>query len=131
MEFTNGTIFTHNGEVTIENPKTGNHRTFRIKTQPADSNFAPNQRILQMLNGPNNEFDYKPFAFVNSSKVAIWRKHRNKTNMTYISMLVHPESWKKKGVVYHFSEACRRCNRKLTTPESVKAGIGPICAQKQ
>ena len=45
-------VRTHNGTITIHNPKTGDHRTFQIKTQPADAKFAPGRRVVSLLTGP-------------------------------------------------------------------------------
>ena len=32
---------THNGTITVSNPATGQHRTFRVRTQKPDARFAP------------------------------------------------------------------------------------------
>ena len=127
------TIFTHNGTITMENPGTGNHRTIRIKTQKADANFAPGERIAYLLNGHNNENDYLPFAFVKpNGRVIVWHKHRgtpgNPSQYDKLAvMIAYPDHYQELGIVYHFAAKCRRCNRKLTTPESISSGIGPVC----
>ena len=122
-------ILTHNGEITIHNPKTGQHRTFRIRTQKADAKFAPGQRILSMLVGSDNEHSYQGFAFVSDSGVHIWSKKRTPFYTTVADMLTDPEKWTEKHAVeYLFDTTCRVCNRKLTTPESIESGIGPVCA---
>ncbi len=47
-------IFTHNGKFTIKSLRTGEHRTFQVRTQPDDAGFAPGKRILYLLIGSDN-----------------------------------------------------------------------------
>lgn len=130
-EFKNGTIATHNGQITIISP-TGEHRTFMIRTQPADHRFAAGQRIVSLLVGRNNEnpFDYNGFGFVNrDGTIRVWRKKRSGVFPKYARMLERPERYMELGAVYEFAGKCRVCNRTLTNPESIESGIGPVCAQ--
>ena len=71
------TVATHNGTITIYNPATDAHRTFRIRTQPDDSDFAPGQRVVSLLVGPDNESDYQGFGFVSYGRIAVWHSRRN------------------------------------------------------
>lgn len=130
-------IATHNGKITIKSP-TGQHRTFCIKTQKDDANFAPGERIISLLDGPDNENDYKQFGFVKEGGlIVVWRKYRGSVGDNgyepsayerYAKMLMHVEHYERLGAQYMFATSCRRCNRTLTTPESIQSGIGPICA---
>jgi hypothetical protein len=124
-------IWTHNGCVTIKSPTSGNHRTFRVRTQAKDAEFAPGERVLGLLTGPDNEWDFDNFAFVktNPNRIVLWKRFRgNGPHEVYVDMLSHPDKWTERGVTYTTEGRCRRCNRKLTVPESVQAGIGPVCA---
>jgi len=125
-------IATHNGKITISNPETGNHRTFRIKTQKDDARFAPGERIIGLLNGLDNESDYLSFGFVKpDGRIIVWRKHQGTVFERYARMLQHLEyECDKFGLVAQWSATCRKCNRELTTPESIESGIGPVCAGK-
>jgi hypothetical protein len=128
-----------NGTYTIENRETHEHRTFRVRTQPDDAKFAPGSRIVSLLTGADNESDYTGFGFVLPNKVVVWRKKRSSVAgqlsdfEIYASMLWVLASngdasrWSRKYCL-HLSSTCIRCNRKLTTPESIIAGIGPECA---
>jgi hypothetical protein len=126
-----------NGTITIENRESHEHRTFRVRTQPEESKFAPGQRIIALLTGPDNRYDYQPFAFVNEKGIFVWRQHRGRDNRSaydwYAEMiweLSNPEStWHEKYKI-HIAGRCVVCNRKLTTPESISRGIGPICGGK-
>ena len=130
-----------NGRFTIENTTTGEHRTFQIKTQPSDAKFAPEMRVLSLLTGPNNERDYTGFAFVLHDNIHIWSKNRAPTGeestvyeklACMITKLVAgreiPRDWDLSGYEVHFEKRCRVCNRVLTRPESIVAGIGSTCA---
>ena len=44
-------------------------------------------------------------------------------------MLTDPKRWEN-TVEYRFEGKCRKCNRKLTNPDSIDNGIGPECAKK-
>lgn len=126
-------VATHNGTITIRNTQTGGYRTFRIRTQKADSKFAPGKRIVSLLIGSNNKNDYRGFAFIgDNGRVFVWSKMRseNDTFEKFADMLARPQHYESLGCEYLWSERCRCCNRKLTDPESIKSGIGPVCSQK-
>lgn len=127
-------VATHNGTITIRNSRTGNHRTFRIRTQPANAKFAPGKRIVSLLTGSDNENDYRGFGFVNDDgRIFVWSKFRSpgvgRVFETYASMLMEPEKYIASGCEYLWSERCRKCNRRLTDPLSIELGIGPKCCR--
>ena len=119
-------IATHNGTVTIENTNTGNHRTFKINT--VKNGDLKGKRIVSLLTGSDNWENYSGFGFVNADgKINVFKKHKNSVHEVYAKMLENPAPFESKGAEYLFSTKCRICNKKLTTPESIKSGIGPIC----
>ncbi len=120
---------THNGLFTVKSTATGEHRTFRIKTQAADARFAPGKRIVSVLVGPDNTSNYKQFAFIDETGVHVWARQYTEQNVKYAAMLEKLEEHEAAGKVeVYVATRCRVCNRTLTTPESVQSGIGPICA---
>lgn len=121
-------IKTHNGKITIYNPKTGGQRTFRIKTQKKDSKFAPGQRIISLLTGPDNENDYQGFGFVNGGKIHLWKKKNTDQFRKLAKVVENPNIFPFMEV--HFEGKCRVCNKTLTDRESILSGIGPVCAGK-
>lgn len=122
-------IATHNGIVTVENTVRGTHRTFRIRTQPDDAKFAPKERVLSLLVGQDNESDYNGIGFVkDDGRVILWKRYRTPQYEALVKVLTMPDHYRTLGCVYHFEGHCRRCNRTLTTPESIRDGIGPVCA---
>ena len=115
-------VLTHNGEITLTNPKTGGHRTFRIKT--CKKGNLEGKRILSMLIGPNNEEDYLGIGFVDENGIYIWRKYQGTMYEKTAECLVRI---KELGLIHQFSTKCRRCNRLLTDGTSISLGIGPEC----
>ena len=126
----------YNGTYTITAPS-GEHRTFRVKTQAGDANFAPGQRIVELLVGQDNENDYKGFGFVSETGIQVYRRFRD--NGKSFHELAAKMLWSlgtegeasgyyAKGCRLLLEKRCMRCNRKLTNPTSILTGIGPECA---
>ena len=129
---TTATAKTHNGTMTIRNPKTGGHRTLRVRTETWNKgkDNESTHRVVSLLTGSNNEADYTRFGFVaDDGTVRVWKKYRGTAFDQYGSMLNHQKRWESNhGLEFLFATTCRVCNRKLTTPESIESGIGPVCA---
>ena len=119
-------LATHNGVITVENTNRGTHRTFRIRTQKDDAKFAPGERILSLLTGPDNTRSYTQIAFVkDDGSIRLWGRFQQYERL--IKVLLEPDYYRTIGFAYHYEGHCRRCNRLLTTPESLRSGIGPVC----
>lgn len=118
-------IATHNGKITVFNPKTNNQRTFMIKTQKKDAKFAPSARIVYLLIGPNNESDYLPFGFVNGEKITLWKRYKTKQYEMLAKVIEDPTIFP--FMEYIHEGKCRVCNKTLTDNISVKLGLGPKC----
>ncbi len=122
-----------NGYYTIKSNATGEHRTFSIRTQASDAEFAPGMRVLALLTGPNNEEDYKAFAFVEDDGFHVWNSMRGEglwekyAEMLWSLTLDAGFSPWAKNYTLMMEGRCVRCNRLLTMPESVSSGIGPVC----
>lgn len=121
---------THNGIFTVESNATGDSRTFRIHTQGEDADFMPGRRLLSLLTGPDNNSDYTSFGYFHEGRVVLWKKHRESKFYLWAKRFIeNPDSYEDKVSIL-FEGRCIRCNRKLTTPESIRDGIGPICRGK-
>ena len=122
-------IATHNGIVTMLSLRTGEHRTFRIRTQKEDAKFMPGKRIVSILAGPDNENDYWAIGVMgDNGQIHLWKKHQSEKFYQWVALaLMHPERFLDR-VEFSFDGRCRRCNRLLTTPKSVSNGIGERCA---
>lgn len=126
-----------NGRYTIQSAQTGEHRTFWVRTQEADAEFAPGKRLVMLLTGSQNDDPacYTSFGFAEQtgirvfpSKLAkgpIWAQFADLLWTLALDGAFSP--WADKGYTILMEGACARCNRALTTPESIRRGIGPIC----
>lgn len=132
-----------NGKFTIMNSKTGQHRTFMIKTQPADAGFAPNKRVIYLFTGNENDDDshYTGFGFVEDNGIKVWSKKRGTvkepsffdrcaTMVWSLATLGDESPYLALGVTVELSKRCRVCNRTLTNPASLESGIGPECERR-
>ena len=122
-----------NGRYIIHNRETSEHRTFRIRTQSEDARFAPGERIISLLTGPDNGNDYMGFGFVDDAGIRVWRSKQGgayERHAEVIWSLGVDASLSEYAETYQLllEGRCVRCNRALTTPESIESGIGPICA---
>lgn len=116
-----------NGTFTLRRPD-GTHRTFRVRTQREDARFAPGRRIIGFLSGPDNTSNYTWFGFVDV-RIVFWRRFLGRERLRRDVELLEAYFNRGEG---HVDEArsCLRCNRLLTTPESISRGIGPECAER-
>ena len=130
----------HTGTYTIENSTTGDYRTFLVKhRQPEDKEFMPGKRLVGLLTGPDNFHDFQLFGYVdeNADSITVFKKYKETVYEKYARMIDilignHPtENERFKSYTVHESRLCRRCGRKLTTPESTQLGIGPECMEKE
>jgi len=109
--------------------------TFRLKTQPADADFAPGKTVVSYLCGSDNESSYKGFAFVSANgSITVWKSFRNgplaRTGEELRILFQSPTELEAAGLRYaERSGRCRRCGRTLTVPTSLAAGYGPECAR--
>jgi hypothetical protein len=126
-----------NGIYTIQSAKTGAHRTFKVHTQGEKAQFAPGRRIVSLLTGSENSSDdsYTGFAFIDDDGILVWAKMlkdglwRIYADMLWTLVLDQAFSpWAEKGFTIMGEGRCLRCNRLLTEPNSLRTGIGPVCA---
>ena len=124
------------GEYTVNSPK-GGHRTFRIKTMGPDSRFAPQEQTVAILVGSNNEEDYKSFAFLQEGGMRVYKKQIGtetaKAGLVLVSLLRQDllgQKLTEAGYTVLESRRCYRCQRLLTDPVSIEAGMGPECRSK-
>lgn len=123
-----------NGTYTLESLISGEHRTFRIRTE-SWMETGKRLRVLSLLTGPQNTEDYTGFAFVSENGVHVWKSKLDGQYEVYAEQLwslaldAAFSPWAEK---YRFlmEGRCAVCNRPLTTPESIRMGIGPICAEE-
>lgn len=132
-------ITIHNGFLTVTNETTGEHRTFRVRTQKEDAKFAPGSRIVSLLIGPDNTSDYQGFGFVKENGwIVLWKRNRTPryeglakaVRLAFRALEKGEDTFSTPRATYsvQLSKRCRVCNRPLTSPESLTRGVGPECA---
>jgi len=129
-----------NGTYTLVSDKTGQHRTLRLSTIQNKRSGLYGKRVISLLTGPNNEDDYTGFGFVlDDNSLKVWRSFAGslteKIGVALLTILRRGRVQADGSVVADglrghvlFKSACRVCNRPLTCPESIRTGIGPVCA---
>jgi len=137
-----GTILTQDGTYTVTNDATGKHATYTVKTQKPDARFMPGSRIFSVLNGPDNWNNYIGVAFLTvkadgTEALVMWKRHQGTKWQAHAKAFeaivlngrfVNPNNGDRYSVL--MAGKCCMCGRKLTTPQSVRSGIGPVCAMK-
>jgi len=119
-----------NGFFTIRFP-CGSHRTFRIFTKPTTAKFAPGKRIIGLLIGPDNTDEYEPFGFVDDTGIHVWKRFQDQRQAEYARLLwMLATGCEADGYELLISKRCLRCNRRLTQPHAIEAGIGDECRRK-
>jgi len=148
------------GLYTIARADGAGHRTFSLERQKPDADFAPGERILYLLTGPDNAADsssWTPFAFVKMAsdlasgrpfpRVYVWKSKRGTVGVERSAWEVYAEMFDdmvRRGIRRFRSavdgqireyrlmlaKTCMRCGRLLTNPTSLDSGIGPECAKK-
>lgn len=125
-----------NGVYTVRNRLTGDYRTFKVDTRTFKDGTV--HRVLSLLTGPNNDSDYRPIGFAGDTPrdLRVWRKVADgqpklRAFVEALRAAMTPEHPWAEQLELHLAATCRRCNRTLTTPQSVEAGIGPGCAKME
>lgn len=107
------------------------HRTIRLTTVK-DSDGV--KQWLAYLSGSDNVGDYTTVGFVHGNEVTLFAKNQGKFADIFAAaryVVKNVDRLGEFGKNYATrSGNCFRCNRLLTTPESVARGLGPTCASK-
>jgi hypothetical protein len=133
--------FVHAGDATftLVSEKTGKRFTYRVQ-YPKDKETGRIDRsagimFASVLVGPDNTRNYAYFGNIRRDCFQLGRKSKLAADAPSVVAFAWfyraltqqrlPASLK----VYHMGR-CGRCNRPLTVPESIRAGIGPECATR-
>lgn len=116
------------------------HYTFQVQKVEATERW-PEAFFVRVLIGPNNESDYlyigKLDAFL--GQVVRTPKSALPASSYRFNLLNHTlariwaddhQAYEQFGFQTHHEGCCGKCGRKLTTPKSIKEGIGPECLKK-
>lgn len=125
-------IMAGNSTFTLRSTRTQKRYTFKVKKAPTGSVY-----FVSLMTGPDNEGDFTYLGIIGTGDNFTLTY---KSQMTYdsepVKAITFALHWLKYNKEVHpeleiwHSGRCGRCNRRLTVPESIAAGIGPECAGK-
>lgn len=127
-------VFGGNATFTVTNTNTRNRFTFKVK-QPKNNDSV---FFISVLNGSDNNSNYSFIGtyFTNGGNYRHGKKssigkdaQSAKVISWFFSRFINCEEKYPFVQVYHEGK-CGSCGRKLTTPESIKTGRGPVCSGK-
>lgn len=118
----------------------GRTRRFTYKFSTPEGSSRP--IFVGLLEGPDNEADYQYLGAIfedpQTRRLALaagWKGRPGTPAFTALDWWLKAAQYgRETGVVsqaqFWHEGICCRCGRALTTPESIAAGIGPVCATK-
>lgn len=133
-------LFAGTAIFTVVNEKTNNRFTFRVrKAGWGTSNVKSDIFYISVLTGSDNNSCYTFLGSYFGGKNQMYRHSpKSKIGSSAVSNKVinwfFQQYFKNPNVyttvkVYH-SGKCGKCGKKLTTPESIKSGLGPYCGKR-
>ncbi len=114
---------------TIESLSSGEHFTFKVnQCKSKDTLF-----FVSVLTGPNNTSDY---SYIGTYTTNVGYVHGKKSKISEDALSVITFKWILRNInnptinqaTFYHEGFCCKCGRSLTTPDSVSAGYGPVCA---
>ena len=111
----------------------GRRRTFKLLRSSTQS--AKNEMVAMYLTGPDNENDYTVGGWISGGQFDSRRPSRDQIMNDMNDFLAArrdaltdtPKMHTATNVRLLRSTHCIRCGRRLTTPDSIRSGMGPEC----
>lgn len=120
-----------NSIVTVSNNE-GKHYTFKFKKKKDQSVY-----FVSMLTGADNNSDYQYMGVLTDQDYVLATKASKFSNqgtpikvVNWALDVINGNKTLPDGYDIMHNGHCGRCGRVLTTPESIKTGLGPVCATK-
>ena len=116
------------------------HYTFRVQHVEASDRW-PESYFVKLLTGPDNTRDYSYVGKLGADCGEVWLSAKSRVTDDSISVRIlrrvlaaifagRGDAVEAAGWSVHHEGRCGCCGRRLTTPESVESGIGPVCAAR-
>jgi hypothetical protein len=127
-------ILAGNATITVKSLATERRYTFKITR----TKFDDNAYFIALLGGPDNNVDYRYMGMMYATADDPWYcRLTAKSPVGAATTAWQAWNWFMRGVDYGYGleacdwwheGACGACGRKLTVPESIDMGLGPVCA---
>lgn len=129
---------------TLVSKRTGERKTFMVTEAPPRNPNETGGYFVKLLTGPDNTGDYTYLCFLFKHRDGTYQCKLNSKQwgesafaaFTWLirhtvnaNQLVVQGRFHEQAEFWHVGRCCR-CGRDLTTPESIAAGIGPVCAER-
>lgn len=117
-------------EFTLKSLKTGNHHTYKTRILP-NGNSDRNSFFVSHLTGSDNESYYLYLGVLTQDLRLIHTKASPaKSSAGFAALSWFLSNIGDKRVEFYHTGKCSACGRKLTTPESIECGMGPVCRKR-
>jgi hypothetical protein len=130
-------IYAGNALFTLVSKKTGARFTYRIRKSRATKDKESTLRFVKVLNGPGNESQYLYLGYIkDDTKGKMFSGAKGRPQSPSFKALDWAVEKIAAGVIpndleFYHSGKCGCCGRTLTVPESIKSGLGPVCAARR
>ena len=127
-----------NAYFTVVNPTTGSRYTFRV-SQRENEDHTKSPFFVSVLTGPDNEHSYSYLGtmwpdgrYFPGKKSHIGPDAPSNRCFSWLAgVLVREDADTQLSRIEFWHEGrCGKCGRKLTVPESIESGIGPVCESR-
>lgn len=132
-------VYAGNATFTIVSKASGTRFTYRLARKKGDDG-VDRPWFAGLLNGPDNENGYAYMAVVSQrARYALRFGHSSRVGqeapsarlltwfLRHLGAALAGAPTKLDQVEFWHEGRCGRCGRKLTVPESIANGIGPVC----
>jgi hypothetical protein len=128
-------FFAGNATVTLKNTKTGNRFTYKISTPKKQKDERNPVYFVNVMTGSDNvgDFDFVGTIFGKNSYVHSAKSPIKEDAVSmvvikaFINFLINDKV--PNGVEVWHEGLCGKCGQKLTVPESIYTGLGPVCVK--
>jgi len=129
-----------NATFTLVSGATGARFTYKVRAHLNEDGEQSGRWFVSVLQGPDNTSHYGYLGTIFDKGrwgFKFYHGKKSKISRSAPSALAFAWAWERLAASYlpdnlefFHSGNCCRCGRKLTVPESIETGIGPICAEK-
>lgn len=129
-------VLAGNATFTVRSVKTGTRYTYKVRVPKKGKNpSGVGPYYVSLLNGANNTDDYAYMGVLNVKTMQLvptFASRMTKEAPSWIALIWFLQRLVQGGapcttVEFWHEGNCGRCGRKLTVPESIASGIGPVC----